>query len=67
MLAINAGWRGENTDDLKFLNAMVGPSSFFAYIIIIWKLQGQGPIIIIVRIIANNYVKKSSYREIYSF
>ena len=45
MLAINAGWRGENTDDLKFLNAMVGPSSFFAYIIIIGKLQGQGPII----------------------
>ena len=45
MLAINAGWRGANTDDLKFLNAMVGPSSFFAYIIIIWKLQGQGPII----------------------
>ena len=45
MLAINAGWRGENTDDLKFLNAMVGPSLFFAYIIIIGKLQGQGPII----------------------
>ena len=44
MLAINAGWRGENTDDLKFLNAMVGPSLFFAYIIIIGKLQGQGPI-----------------------
>ena len=64
MLAINAGWRGENTDDLKFLNAMEGPSSFFAYIIIIWKLQGQGPII---NIIANNYVKKSSYREIYAF
>ena len=65
MLAINAGWRGENTDDLKFLNAMEGPSSFFAYIIIIWKLQGQGPIIKLY--IGNNYVKKSSYREIYSF
>ena len=45
MLAINAGWRGENTDDLKFLNAMVGPSSFFAYTMIIWKLQGQRTII----------------------
>ena len=57
MLAINAGWRGENTDDLKFLNAMEGPSSFFAYIIIIGKLQGQGPII-------NEYY---SCREIYTF
>ena len=58
MLAINAGWRGENTDDLKFLNAMVGPSSFFAYIIIIGKLQGQGPII-------NEYYLIQLQRNIY--